>query len=363
MIRILQLPGSLSRNNGRMTVVMNIYRRINREKIQFDFAGTNDEGNDNEYIDEIKSMGGHVYPLEQGGVFAARRLVKSIFKSYPYKAVHYHQLSEFGLTFDLLKKYGVRQLIVHSHATVLSENRWKVPRNRIFSLPIYFYSNQNIAVSNEAGQNLFLSNNFKFIPNAIDQSKFSFNEEIRCKVRQKLTVQDEDVLVGHVGRFAKQKNQSFLIPVMTNIIAKNAHFHFLFIGDGPEKEGFRQAIQQAGLTDNVIILDSTPEIKNYYSAMDLFVLLSLFEGLPMAGIEAQANGLPIIVSDTISHQLEITKATFLSVQPDKESIKSWVEAIRIPQSRIDNQNVQEQFLKKGFLIDSSVAKWEEIYLS
>ncbi|KMK52678.1 hypothetical protein FEFB_16010 [Fructobacillus sp. EFB-N1] len=83
----------------------------------------------------------------------------------------------------------------------------------------------------------------------------------------------------------------------------------------------------------------------------------------MAGIEAQANGLPIIVSDTISHQLKITKTTFLSVQPDKESIKSWVEAILITQSRIDNQNVQEQFLKKGFLIDSSVAKWEEIYLS
>ncbi|WP_338347292.1 hypothetical protein [Fructobacillus tropaeoli] len=101
----------------------------------------------------------------------------------------------------------MKQLIVHSYATVLSENRWKVPRNRIFSLPIYFYSNQNIAVSNEAGQNLFLSHNFKFIPNAIDQSKFSFNEEIRCKVRQKLTVQDDDVLVGHVGRFAKQKNQ------------------------------------------------------------------------------------------------------------------------------------------------------------
>lgn len=79
-----------------MTVVMNIYRHINREKIQFDFAGTNNEGNDNEYIDEIKSMGGHVYPLEQGGVFAARKLVKSIFKSYSYKAVHYHQLSELG---------------------------------------------------------------------------------------------------------------------------------------------------------------------------------------------------------------------------------------------------------------------------
>ncbi|CAK1222470.1 Glycosyltransferase involved in cell wall bisynthesis (RfaB) [Fructobacillus evanidus] len=348
-----------------MTVVMNIYRHIDREAIQFDFAGTEDDQQDqeNEYIDEIKALGGRVYVLHDGGIIAARKLINQIFNRYSYEIVHYHQLSEFGMTFDLLKKYGVKKLIVHSHATVMSETKWKIPRNRLFSLPIYFYSNRNIAVSNEAGRKLFLSNHFEFIPNAIDQTKFAFNFKKRHDVRIRLGLNNHDFLIGHVGRFAKQKNQLFLIPVMARVIKQNQHFYFLFIGDGPEKDFFKQVVQKAGLSSHVIILDSTPSIKDYYSAMDLFVLPSLFEGLPMVGIEAQANGLPIVVADTISQQLKITKTAFLPIQLKEKNIEQWVKAILTPSSRVSDDQVRSCFLQAGFLIESSIARWEKMYLA
>ncbi|MHC9533102.1 glycosyltransferase [Dellaglioa sp. L3N] len=360
IIRILQLPGTITRKDGRMSVVMNAYKSIDRSKFQFDFMAVEAPGDT--YADEIRQMGGKIFLVEKddASISKLRESLKSVIKKYHYKNVHYHAISEWGFTLGMLKKMKIPNIIVHSHATKLSESLWKRPRNRIFSLNVLWGVNQYIAASKEAGKTLFWPRkNYKVIPNAVDIGKFKYNNSNRYEIRDKYQINNDTILIGHIGRFAKQKNHKYLLNIFKVLHSEKQNTKLLLIGSGPDKNEIIKDINNFELQNDVIIINSTKSPEKFYSAMDIFLMPSYFEGLPMAGVEAQANGLPIIFSDTITKEANIVHAEYIGIK--SKNIKDWVNKIK--EINLNNHvcNVEKYFKKNGFDAKTNSKLWEDLY--
>lgn len=327
MIRVLQLPGSIEKRNGRMSVIMNVYREIYK-KVQFDFVCT-DYGFEN-YQKEIEKLGGKVYMLSDKNttIHNIRKGVDKLLSTNNYSFLHYHAISKWGCALSLAHKYGVGT-IVHSHATKMSDSYIKGIRNRLFSLNIIFNADKRIAVSPEAGQKLFLWQKFKYIPNMVNYRLFAFQQQNRELVRKKYNIDSNTVLIGNVGRISKQKNQKFAIIALARLInkTKSNHYKLMIIGDA-DKNGevylrkLKRLISKYNLKNNVILTGLVNDIEKYYSAFDIFWLPSLFEGQPTVGIEAQANGLNLLVSNTVSESMNATKnVSFLKIK--RKYLDTW----------------------------------------
>lgn len=360
MLHILQLPGTLSRSNGRMTVIMNIYREIIKNGIQFDFLVT--ENNEDDYSDEIKQLGGKIFSLPRGQdtLTGVRKKMKQVLSNLPYRydIVHYHAISSWGFAIDIPYRKKIK-VITHSHATKLSDTPLKSLRNRLFTLNIFLYSNKFIACSEEAGKRLFFNKKFVYLPNAINPVPFLYNQSKRIKYREILNVRDDELLIGNVGRLAKQKNQQFLIRILEYLINKGIPAKLLIIGDGKYKNKIVNDALNFKLMDNVNLIGSVSNPGDYYSAMDVFALPSAFEGLPMVGIESQANGLPAVFSSAISRQVDVQNSMFVGIE--ERDIKTWGEAIiNCWQSGRDSMAL-EHIQNNGFDSTLSVQKWTEIY--
>lgn len=360
MLHILQLPGTLSRSNGRMTVIMNIYREIIKKDIQFDFLVTEVEEND--YSEEIQELGGRIFSLPSGkdNLLAVRKKMREVLSnlSYQYDIVHYHAISSWGFAIDIPYRKKIK-VITHSHATQLSDTIPKSFRNRIFTLNIFLYSNQFIACSDEAGKKLFIRSKFIYLPNAINPTSFLYDQDKRVSYRRMLKIKDNELLIGSVGRLAKQKNQQFLIKILDYLIKKGIPAKLLIIGDGADMKKLISITSQFELTDNVSFIGSVPNPSDYYSAMDVFALPSLFEGLPMVGVEAQANGLPTVFSSAISKQVNVYNAIFIGIK--EKNIKTWGEAIIYHWQQGRDRLALDHIRSNGFDSTFNVQRWVKIY--
>lgn len=327
MKRVLQLTDTIEKRNGRMSVVMNVYRKINKENIQFDFLVT-DYGHEN-YYDEITKLGGHVYFLSSRDLSLSKIKDKflKVIHLRKYDFVHYHALSKWGECISYAKQHGIK-VIVHSHATELSDNFVKSIRNRIFSLNILTCADERVAVSPEAGKKLFLWQNFEYIPNMIDYDKFKYSNITRNKIREKYNFSNDDKVIGIVGRISKQKNQKFALAVLRQLIKENKNYKLLVIGNYDDKgkkyfQMLKSLIRKYGLERNVIFTGIVLNVWEYYSSLDLLWIPSLYEGMPTVAIEAEANGVPIILSSQITKSLKINgNVSYLKV--NNCSLGSWV---------------------------------------
>ncbi|GED95615.1 glycosyl transferase [Lentilactobacillus buchneri subsp. silagei] len=327
MKRVLQLTDTIEKRNGRMSVVMNVYRKINKENIQFDFLVT-DYGHEN-YYDEITKLGGHVYFLSSRDLSLSKIKDKflKVIHLRKYDFVHYHALSKWGECISYAKQHGIK-VIVHSHATELSDNFVKSIRNRIFSLNILTCADERVAVSPEAGKKLFLWQNFEYIPNMIDYDKFKYSNITRNKIREKYNFSNDDKVIGIVGRISKQKNQKFALAVLRQLIKENKNYKLLVIGEYDDKgkkyfQMLKSLIRKYGLERNVIFTGIVLNVWEYYSSLDLLWIPSLYEGMPTVAIEAEANGVPIILSSQITKSLKINgNVSYLKV--NNCSLGSWV---------------------------------------
>lgn len=360
MIKVLQLPGSLNKSDGRMTVLMNIYRQLDREKIQFDFLArlTSEEN----YIDEILSLGGRVFFLEDKDISIknVRNSMKRVLSENNYDIVHYHAISEWGISIDIPYRKKIK-VITHSHATKLSDSFFKSLRNRIYSLNAFLFSTQFAACSTEAGEKLFLGHKFYYAPNVVNITKYKFNSSKRIKYRSEWGVTDNTLVLGNIGRLAKQKNQIFLLSVLQKVLAEGIEAKLVIIGDGTQKEVLSKKINDLGLEKDVVLVGEVSNPSDYYSAMDVFLLPSLFEGLPMVGIEAQANGLPAIFSDTTSKEVNMFDAEFMSIR--QNDFEKWADqAIALWKKGRDTKS-EEHIKDKNFDIVTGTERWSELYAS
>lgn len=324
MIRILQCVNDMHRA-GLETMLMNYYRNIDRTKIQFDFLTHRPYKSD--YDDEIESLGGRVYyaprlyPQNYPIYF---KWMKHFFEEHSeYQIMHSHIDAMSYIPLLAGKKCGIPIRIAHSHNTSIDKDfKWILKqyyRKRVCSAATNF-----LACGEEAGKFLFNNKEFKVIPNAIEIEKFSYNDEVRTKKRKELGINNE-FIIGHVGRFSYAKNHKFLIDTFSEVLKINSSAILLIIGTGDKFNEIKRYVSHLNLTNNVQFLGNRSDVSELYQAMDAFVLPSLFEGVPLVGIEAQFSDLPCIFSDKVPVEVSFSKnAQFLSLN---SSAKEWAEKI------------------------------------
>lgn len=314
MIRILHVVNDMHRA-GLETMLMNYYRSIDRTKIQFDFLTHRPQKSD--YDDEIISMGGKVYyaprlyPQNYPKYF---KYMKTFFEEHPeYKIVHSHIDSMSYLPLLAAKRAGVPIRIAHSHNTSIDKD-FKYFLKQLFRSQITSVANYYCACGKEAGQFLFPEKECTIIPNAIEVERFLYKDEVRKIKRLELGLTDEFTL-GHVGRLSYQKNHKFLIEILSEIYKKNSKAVLLLIGTGEKEEEIRAQVHKLGLDANVKFLGSRSDVNELYQAMDVFIMPSFFEGVPVTGIEAQFADLPCIFSDKVPQEVSFTSnCEFISLQ-------------------------------------------------
>ncbi|MDD6478707.1 MAG: glycosyltransferase family 1 protein [Oscillospiraceae bacterium] len=339
MIRVLQCVNNMHRA-GLETMLMNYYRNIDRTKIQFDFLTHRPQRDD--YDDEIESLGGKIYraprlyPQNYPAYFS---YMKKFFASHPeYKIVHSHIDAMSYLPLLTAKRAGVPVRIAHSHNTSIDLD-FKYPLKRYFRAQINGVANYRLACGERAGEFLFGGKDFSVIPNAIDTGKFCFNPEISIAKKRELNLEGKFV-VGHIGRFSYQKNHKFLIKIFSEILKREKNAVLLLVGNGEKEDLIKRQVSELGISEQVLFLANRSDVNELYGAMDVFVLPSHFEGIPVVGIEAQFSGLACVFSDKVPNEVAFTdNCSFVSLDA---SAGSWAEQIlsfkNFERASIDNSN-------------------------
>ena len=348
MIRILHVFGQLNLG-GAESRTMDLYRNIDRTKVQFDFVVHNDSG---VYEEEARSLGANIYRVPRYRMIndleyrkAWNELFKKIMASDDTKVkfVHGHITSSASIYLPIAKKYGVESTIAHVRSAGadpgLKGVLTRFMRRNLADRADYLFACSNIAAVSAFGQKAVDERRTIFFPNAIETEKFRFNPATRDEVRDELGLQDA-VVIGHVGRFHYAKNHEYLLRIFaemlnsamldskihislagvtesSNVMPEERRLVLILLGEGSRMDEMKALAGELGISENVLFLGNHQDIYRYYNAMDLFIYPSRYEGLPGTVVEAQANGLKTIMSDTICDEVVVTDLVeTMSVEKD-----------------------------------------------
>lgn len=358
MIRVLHMIASLD-VGGSQTVMMNIYRNIDREKIQFDFVI--DHPKEDYFAEEIRSLGGRVYTMPAfHGTNAGeiKRDWNNFFYTHPeYHILHSHTRSYASLYLPVAKAHGVKT-IIHSHSTSTGGGV-KGAVKAVMQLPLRHQADVLMACSLDAGEWLYgkracRSERFILLPNGIDTGRFVLAPGTRERYRRELGLEGRYV-IGNVGRFYDVKNHTFLLDVFQKIHAREPEAMLLLVGVGPLQQQMAQKAVELGVAEQVIMTGNRTDVPELLGAMDVFAFPSLWEGLPMTVVEAQAAGLPCVLSDTITKEVDVSPLVEYLPLGDAEQ---WADALLTRRARLD---VSKNIARAGFDIRSSVKRLTELY--
>jgi len=325
-IRILQVLGRLDRG-GAETMLMNLYRCMDRSQIQFDFIIHTTDICD--YTEEVKRLGGKIYsmkPFRASTAIHYRKQWKDFFREHKeYKVIHGHMRSTASLYLAEAKKAGL-VTIVHSHNTSSGKGISALVKN-VLQYPLRFQADYLFACSKGSGVWLYgekacEKERFHILKNGIMPEAFSFSEEIRESVRNEMQA-GRDLIFLHVGRMELQKNHVFLLHIIKSVSEKYKNVQLWLCGVGPLESEIKQQIKELDLEKQVRILGVRTDIPQLMQAADGMIFPSLFEGLPVTLIEAQAAGLPVLMSDTITEEVVLTD--LVKTLPLSESAENWSE--------------------------------------
>lgn len=355
-IRILQVVTYMGRG-GLETMLMNYYRHMDRSRVQFDFLTHRQEKAD--YDDEIAHLGGKIYHLPRLVPWSMRyrRALNQFFQSHPeYRIVHVHQDCLSSVILKAAQHNGVPVRIAHSHSSSQDKDI-KYPVKLFYKRFIPRYATQLFACGEDAGRWMFGGADFRILQNAIDVSAYQFHPEKRARVRSALRIPEENLVLGHVGRFSPPKNHLFLLDVFSSVHSQNAETTLLLVGDGELRPQIEQKIQDLGLGGSVILTGVRSDVPDLLQAMDLFVFPSLYEGLGIVVVEAQASGLPCIISEHLPSECNIT--SLVKRIPLRETSSAWANAILNTDSA-ERDSLTSEISKAGFDIVQK-AKWLQNY--
>lgn len=322
-----------------MSVIMNYYRHMDRSKIQFDFLCF--IPCEESYEKEIKHLGGGVFFIPKpeisiGGTAALRKFLSE--HGTQYVCLHNHEVYLTFLLQPLARKSGIPYFIIHTHATKFSDSVPKAFRNGLLCLPIHVLKYQEssgvkcFACSRAAGTFLYgkrmvEEGKVHILPNAIDIEKFKFDRQIRRKIRREMKIENNFV-IGHVGRFEAQKNHVFLIRVFQKLIRVRPDAKLLLIGSGSLENELLKLAKETLPEDTVFFLGECKNVSDLMQAMDVFVLPSFYEGLPVSCVEAQANGIPCIISENVSSEVRLNGNVYFE---NIRNIEPWVSRLQSQQ--------------------------------
>ena len=348
---------------GVEAVVMNYYRHIDRKKIQFDFICDNDSTNIP--YDEIERLGGKVIlvpPYQKLPSYIKK--LKRLFKENNYKIVHsnINALSVFPLY--AAKKARVPIRIAHSHSTT-NKAEWKKNILKQALRPFSkVYATHYVCCSELAGRWLFGDKTYDkglvyLLNNAIDLDKYKYDEIVRKNKRKELDISDDTFVIGHIGRFVEQKNHRFLIDIFNEIHKKKNNSLLLLAGQGPLMEEIKEKVNKLGLVDSVWFLGQRKDANELYQVFDLFLLPSLYEGLPVVGVEAQASGNLCYLSDDMTKETKVLDSTvFMSLNNTAEE---WADSILKDVKKYKKHDTKKEVSKYGFNIKFEAGKLEKKY--
>jgi len=369
---VLHVVGRLD-IGGAESRIMDLYRNIDREKVQFHFVQhTKDRC---AFEEEVEHLGGKVYHVPRFNVknyFSYKKAWKELFQAHPeIKVVQGHMTSTAAIYLPIAKKAGVEITIAHARSAGVDPGI-KGHLTRFLRRNLYKKCDYRFTCSEMAGEAVFGDQNLSskkatFIPNAIEVDKFKFNKETRDKIRYELGVSDK-FIIGHVGRFSHMKNHRFMLQILEQCIKiekekKLPECVLMFLGDGELKEEIMEQAVAMGISSRVLFMGNRRDVYRYYQAMDYFLLPSLYEGLPGTAIEAQASGLPGIMSDTVTSEAVVTD--LLQMRSIKEDAALWAEEImkrnwELPEDRISYAEVVKQ---ASFDVKEQARKMQNFYLT
>ena len=357
-IVILHILDSLD-YGGIQSFLLNIYKNIDRDKIRFDFLLTYRGVHDKEFAD----LGSKIYyipNIKDVGYLKYTKGLKSFFRAHrDYQNVHIHYSQLTGLVAMIAHREGIQNIISHSHSATMQSKGKTALVKKIFQIGVFRYPNHYLACSDKAAKFLFCNKakKVKIIHNGVDLEEYRFNIQERSRIRNELGFSKNDVVIGHVGRMDRVKNQAFLIKVFREICNKRDNVRLLLIGDGPEKKNLEQIAKELELGNKVMFLGNKNDSNRYYNAMDCFVFPSISEGLGISLIEAQANGLCCFASTAVPKDADATKTTsFVSLD---ESAEHWADKIlNADLKRYDKTNM---IIESGYDIKECAKELQDFY--
>jgi len=361
-IRILHVVTKMDAA-GIETLIMNFYRKIDREKVQFDFlTHRNTKGF---YDDEILELGGRIFSVSPINPLKHKYYLSELddfFSTHKYFIVHSHINTYSMYILRAAEKARVPVRIAHSHIANVPLD-FKTPFRIYTKSKLCNYSNFNFACSSMAGHWLFgkenvSKDNFKIINNSIDASKYRYNNIVEKEVRDELGLADKFV-ISHIGRFNKQKNHGFIVDIFKEVVKKDPNSVLLLIGEGELETKIREKVINLGLQDKVMFLGVRSDVNRLLQGTDVFLFPSLYEGLGIVAVEAQAAGLPCVVSDMVPKEAFITD--LITEIPLSSSAKEWSEVL----FRFKGFPKKDTFTlikDNGYDIIEQTKKLEEFYL-
>lgn len=357
-IKVLHIITGMG-TGGAEAFIMNMFRNIDSEKIEFDFLLRSEE---NVYQKDIELLGGKVYnvPPYPKKFISNYKETKKFFEEHnEYKIIHVHGNAFIYITALIIAKFkGVPCRIMHSHNTDARKPIYRIVHklNKIF---MDFLVTDRFACSSEAGRWMFGNKSFIKINNGIDVDKFIYNKEIRDRVRKQYNIEENTVLIGHVGRFLKVKNHSYMVDIFNEYIKQNEDSRLMFIGEGPEFNTIKKKVESLGIKNKVIFLSKINNVNEMMQAMDIFLFPSIHEGLALVSVEAQTAGLPCMMSDTITEESIITD--LVEVKSIYLDPKEWAISIDKKLKSNTRRNMKKVIEDSGYSSKKSAKILENFY--
>lgn len=370
MIRVLHIVGGMGKG-GTETMLMNIYRKIDRNRIQFDFLYTTNE--ETYYDKEIRSLGGNILRIDTLSILNIKKMVNQICdcikQNGPYKVIHAHTLFNCGIAMKAAKRSGIDIRISHAHTT--ADNEIGIIRK------IYIYLMRKLIINNStnllacsdlAGEYLFGEENIKsdkytMLPNLISyENIIDVNYEDVKKFKTENNIQKDDLVIGHIGTFKESKNQKFLLKIMSIFKKQNKNVKLLLVGDGSMRNELETMCRDLDISDRVIFTGTRDDIDVILNSMDVFVFPSTFEGLGLVLLEAQAAGLPCVVSEAIQPEADLQLGLFSKLNLS-DGAESWANKIIEVSGKkeTDKQKILDAFDKQGYSTEKCISKLLSIY--
>ena len=363
-VRVLNVLGTTNLG-GAESRVMELYRAMDKSKVQFDFLiHTDKEG---QYSEEIRSLGGRIYSVPRfRGVNLPeyKKALEHFFREHvDYAAVHGHMTSTASIYLPIAKKAGIPMTIAHARSAGVDKG-FKGFVTRIVRYPLKHRADYCFTCSYEAGKAVYGKNWIKkgkvrTIPNAIDAQRFAYNRAVRAQVRDELGLSDR-FIIGHVGRFGFMKNHQYLVDIFAELCKVREDAALVLIGKGELEQEIKEKVKALNLADKVYFLGNHFDVERYYQAFDYFVFPSTFESFPGSVAEAQASGLPCLVSDKVTREAALTDlAAYRSIE---EPASLWAQEIQKNAAKaLERKDRSGEIAAKGFDVRQQAALMEEFY--
>ncbi len=366
MIRILHVVPSLNINAGMMSVIMNYYRNIDRNRIQFDFWYV-EEMNETHQA-EITQLGGKTFFMPYRTFKPSdQKAIGRFFQEHKgeYNAVHCHPIWSSFVVARGAKHSGIKHVIQHVHSTKYSEKASSEKRNRFLMKFVSWFATDFVACNQEAkylfGEQLAESGRVVIVPNAIDVEKYKYDEDERNRIREEFAISEGTFIVGTIGRLSVEKNQLFIIDVFYELLKIHPDSKLIIVGDGKMKEAIEQRLVDLKLQSKVILTGKRRDVQALLSAFDIFLMPSLFEGTPVSALEARSSGLPCLMSDTITKSVNMSKMDYFPL--NSAAVKWAEEAINLSdQWKASDRHDYFEVKSYGFDIKTEAQNLQDYYL-